>query len=172
MFVAAAIWAIASRVYIIGAVARALGRLPFLGPRLRTDPVRVRHLEDAVIRALTHRPAALAQVLLLEGIAQTILVFEMYWTIRSMGVDVNLGTALFVEVLTKAANVVQFIGVTEGAYAVVFNWLGMTAAVGFTLSVVKLLRSLTAAGLGLAALAPGACRRECCAGSKPAMPAA
>jgi len=160
VYVGVAIWAVASRVSIIGAVARALGGLPFVGHRLRTDPVRVRRMEDAIVHALTHRPVALAQVLLLECVAQSILVFEMYWTIRSMGVDINLGTALFVEVLTKAANVVQFIGVTEGAYAVVFNWLGMTAAVGFTLSLVKLLRSLIAAGLGLAILVPGGCRRE------------
>jgi hypothetical protein len=104
------------------------------------------------MHALIDRPATLVQVLLLEILAQSILVFEIYWTIQSMGVAVSASTALLVEALTKAANVVQFFGVTEAGYAVVFNWLGLTAAVGFTLSVVKLLRSLTASALGLGLL--------------------
>ena len=153
VYVSAAVVALAARIYLIGAVLRGIGALPLVGRRLKTDPVRVRAVEDAIIHALTDRPLALIQILFLELIAQSILVFEIYWTVGSMGYGMTFGKALFVEVSTKAANVIQFVGITEAAYAVVFNWLGMTAAVGFALSLVKLLRSLTAAAAGLTILA-------------------
>jgi len=152
VYVCAAVGAVAARVHVIGAILRGVSTLPFIGRHLATDPLRVRSIEDAIIQALTRRPSALAQVMALEFVAQVILVFEIYWTIRSMGIAVDASHALFVEVVTKAANVIQVIGVTEAGYAVVFNWLGMTATVGFTLSLVKMLRSLTAAGIGLTVL--------------------
>ena len=152
VYVSVSAWALAARVYVIGTILRGIGALPVVGRWLRTDRARVRAVEDAIIHALTDRPAALAQVLLLECAAQSILVTEIYWTIRSMGIVLGFGTALKIEVLTKAANVIQFVGVTEAGYSILFTWLGMSAAVGFTLSVVKLLRSLTAAAVGLAIL--------------------
>jgi hypothetical protein len=152
-YVVVAVVALAWRVHVIGAILRLARTLPLVGRRLRTDPIQVRQIEDAIMHALIDRPVSLVQVLLLEILAQSILVFEIYWTIQSMGVAVSGSTALLVEALTKAANVIQFFGVTEAGYAVVLNWLGLTAAVGFTLSLVKLLRSLTASALGLGLLA-------------------
>lgn len=151
-YVAAAVVALGTRLHLIGAVLGLASGLPVVGRRLQTNPVEIRQMEDAIIHTLRDRPSTLIQVLLLEVVAQSILVFEIYWTIRSMGVAVTASTALLVEALTKAANLVQFVGVTEAGYAVVFNWLGMTAAVGFTLSLVKLLRSLTVSGLGIGLL--------------------
>jgi len=152
VYVGVAAWALASRVYVIGTILRGLGALPVIGRWLKTDRARVRAVEDAIIHVLTDRPAALAQVVLLEFVAQSILVTEIYWTVGSMGIALGFETALKIEVLTKAANVIQFVGVTEAGYSVLFSWLGMSAAVGFTLSLVKLLRSLTAAAVGLAIL--------------------
>jgi hypothetical protein len=57
--------------------------------------------------------------------------------------------------MTRAVTAVQFVGATEVGFAVVFTWLGMPAAVGFTLSLVKTLRSLTAAGIGIGLLPGG-----------------
>ena len=68
----------------------------------------------------------------------------------------------FVEVLTKAANFVQFVGVNEAGYSVLSRWLGMTAVVGFTLSLLKQLRSLATAALGLAILKGAAASRHAC----------
>jgi hypothetical protein len=152
-YVAVAALALASRFYLIGTVLRLVNALPGIGRPLRTDPVRVKQMEDVIMHALTHRPAILVQILLLELLAQTILVVEIYWTIRSMGQPISARTALLVEALTKAANVIQFVGATEAGYALVFNWLGLSAAVGFALSLVKLLRSLSVAAIGLGLLA-------------------
>src|SRR5262249_2346115 len=142
IYLSVTVGALASRAYLIGTILRGVGALPMVGRRLRIDPAHVRAFEDAIHHALTNRPSARLPVLVLDCVAQTILVIEIYWTIRSTGTPIAAGTALSVEVITKAANVIQFVGVTEAAYAVIFNWLGMTAAVGFTLALVKLLRSL------------------------------
>jgi hypothetical protein len=147
-----AIGAIASRAYVVGGLLRRVAGLPLAGRWLTTNPVRVRSMEDAILHALTRRPAVLTEILLLECAAQAVLVAEIFWTIRSMGITMTAGDALLVEVLVKAANLIQFVGVTEAGYAAVFNWLGLTAAVGFTLSVVKLMRSLLTAGAALAVL--------------------
>jgi hypothetical protein len=144
--------ALARRTYVIGAVARTLGGLPLVGRRLRADPLRMRLMEDAIFDVLRDRPRTLAQILLLELLAQGVLVFQIYWAVSSMGVTISTGGALLSEVLTKVANLVQFLGVAEGGYAVVFSWLGMGAAVGVTLSLVKRVCSLVTAVVGLAVL--------------------
>ena len=54
--------------------------------------------------------------------------------------------------MTRVLTIVEFVGATEVAFAVLFTWLGMPAAIGFTLSLVKTLRSLTAAGIGIGLL--------------------
>ena len=43
-------------------------------------------------------------------------------------------------------------GASEGGFALVFSWLGLTAAAGFTLSLVKRVRSVTVAAVGLGLL--------------------
>jgi hypothetical protein len=152
LYICVVVGVLAARAQLIGAALRGLGRLPILLRRMQIDPERVRATQDAVVHSFVGRPRVLATVMWLECVAQAILVTEIYWTIRSMGVSASPTAALLVEVLTKAANVVQFVGVREAGYAVALDWLGLTAAAGFTLSLVKLLRSLITAGLGLAIL--------------------
>jgi hypothetical protein len=144
--------AVASRVRILGACARLAGLVPVVGRRLRVDPVKVREVEDAISFTLRGRPGALAGIVLLEIAAQALLVCEAYWALRSMGLPVSLRSALLIEVMTRAVNLVQFVGTSEAGFAVVFTWLGMPAAVGFTLSLVQALRSLAAAGIGVSLL--------------------
>jgi hypothetical protein len=151
-YVVLVVAAIVSGARLIEALVGRLAAMPIVGRRIAANPERVRQVEDAIRHAFLERRALLAQVLPLEVLAQTILVFEIYWTLRSMSVAVSGGTALILEALTKAANVIQFVGVTEAGYAVLFGWLGMSAAAGLTLSLVKLLRSLTASAIGLSVL--------------------
>ena len=152
-YISIVVAAIVTRTRVVGAIAGAAAALPRLGRRLSVNAIKIRQAEDATVRALTAHPAALGHVLLLELLAQSILVFEIYWTVRSMGLTMSGGTALQLEALTKAANVIQLIGVTEAGYALVLDWFGMTAAVGFALSLAKTLRSLVAAAVGLGVLA-------------------
>ena len=142
---------VVSRVRILGVGARAAARLPVVGHRLRMDPATVRDMEQAIGSALRERPATLARIVLLEISAQAILVSEVYWATRSMGVAASFQSALMMEVLPRAFTIVEFVGATEMGFAMVFTWLGLPAAIGFTLSVVKTLRSLTAGGIALGA---------------------
>jgi hypothetical protein len=152
-YVVVVVIALATRTYLIGGIVARVGRLPRIGHRLRVDPAQVRKMEDSIMRVLRDNPATTVQVVLLEIVAQIILVVELYWSIRSMGVPITLDGAATVEALTKLANVIQFVGATEGGYVVVFTWLGMAGAVGFTLSLVKRVRGLAVAALGLGTLA-------------------
>jgi len=141
-----------SRVRILGVCARAAARLPLVGRWLRADATKVRTIEDAISSVLTEGLAAVAVLVLLEIAAQAILVGEVYWAIRSMGVAVSYESALFIEVMTRVLTIVEFVGATEMGFAIVFTWLGLPAPIGFTLSLVKTLRSLTAAGVGIGLL--------------------
>jgi hypothetical protein len=152
VYVVVAAIALAGRVYLIGMMIRGLGSLPMIGSRLRVDPAQVRRMEDAILHVLRDRPAILLQILVLEAAAQAILIAESYWALTSMNLPVTVGGALLIEALTKMANIIQFVGVTEGGYALVFDWLGMTATVGFTLSLVKRVRSMAVAAVGLGLL--------------------
>jgi hypothetical protein len=153
VYVCAILAVVVSRVRILGACVRATSRLPLVGRWLRADPAKVRDVERAISSALTDRPAALARVVMLELSAQAILVFEVYWTIRSMGIAVSGQSALLIEIMTRSLTIVEFVGATEMGFAVLFTWLGLPAAIGFTLSLVKTLRSVTAAGIAIALLA-------------------
>jgi hypothetical protein len=149
-YVVTTVAAIARGSYVIGAIARGAGRLPLVGRRLKTDPAAVRRMEDAILEVFRRRPAVLAQVLALELVGQALLVFENYVALRSMGQPTTAVSALLVETLTKLANGVQVVGAAEGVYALVFGWLGMAAAVGFTLSLIKRVRALTLAAIAIA----------------------
>lgn len=151
-FVTVAAVAVIRRVYVIGGVVRVLGALPIVGGRLRADPRHVRRMEDAILFVLRERPGTLLQILALECLAQTVLVAEIGWTLRSMGYEIAWSRAWFVEAVTKVVNLIQFVGAAEGGFVLVFNWLEMTAAAGFTLSLVKRARSLVASLAALAVL--------------------
>ncbi|HWW84479.1 MAG TPA: lysylphosphatidylglycerol synthase domain-containing protein [Vicinamibacterales bacterium] len=152
VYVTAMVMALATRAHVIGAIVRIAGLVPVIGRRLKRDSDRVRRMEEAALLVSQHQPSAIFQVVLLELGAQAMLVIENYWAIGAMGQPISMATALLVECLTKAANGIQLFGATEAGYAVVFNWLGMMAAVGFTLSLVKRLRSLVVTGLAFGLL--------------------
>jgi hypothetical protein len=141
-----------SRMRVVEAFVRLASMLPIVGRRFRLDDESVRALRDAIESAPAAQPARLVRILLLEMTAQVLLVCEVYWTIRSLGVAVSGSSALFIEIMTRGLTTVEFVGATEMGFALVFTWLGMPAAIGFTLSLVKTLRSVIAAGIGISVL--------------------
>lgn len=155
VYMTAVVSIVLSRVRILGMYARLAARLPLVGRRLRMDPLQMREMQRAITAALTDRKGVLARILLLELSAQALLVSEVYWTMRSMGMALSGPTALFIEVMTRPLTVIELVGATETGFAVVFTWLGMPAAIGFTLSLIKTLRSLAAAGIGIGLLPHG-----------------
>jgi hypothetical protein len=97
----------------------------------------------------------------LEFTAQFLLLVETYWALKSMGLMTSFMKASLIETLTKIANV-AIAGVAEGAYAFIFRAFALPAAAGFALSLVKRLRSMAIAviGLGVIALIPDHGRRR------------
>jgi uncharacterized protein (TIRG00374 family) len=143
------------RTHLVSAIATAMIGLTGLQHRAAGTLAGIRRMEDALLSVLRDRPEVLARIAALEVAAQFLLLFETYWALVSMGVMASFLTATLAEILTKLANV-AFAGVAEGAYALLFHALGLPAAAGFTLSLVKRMRSLAYAliGLGILAVVP------------------
>jgi len=81
-------------------------------------------------------------------------VFEAYWICRFLLIPVPIVIALAIEVLSITVDGILFmvpakIGVQEGGKVVVFAALGLPMTVGFTFGVVRHVRELTWAGLGV-----------------------
>jgi len=147
-FVAMTVVGVVGRIYLIGGIAKGLSKLPGLQRRIGGNLDAVRRTEDALLLVLRDRPANAARLMALEGVAHTLLILESYWVMIAMGLKTSFLTAFLAEVMTKLANVAS-VGATEGAYAVLFFGLGLPAAAGFTLSLVKRARSLAIALIGV-----------------------
>jgi hypothetical protein len=140
------------RAYAAGAIAARITSLAGIRSRIESKLAGLRRTEDALLGILRDRPQTVAKLIGLELLAQFLLLAETYWALLSMGLIVSFVTASLAEVFTKLANV-AFAGVAEGAYAFLFHALALPAAAGFTLSLIKRLRSLAVALIGVATLA-------------------
>ena len=154
-FLLIAIVVLYRRTYLVGKIAKSI--VSFLGMQNRAAGklAGVRRMEDSLLLILRDRPGTLARISALAFVAQFLLLVETYWALVSMGVMVSFLTASITEILSKLANV-AFAGAAEGAYALLFHALGLPAAAGFALSLVKRMRSLAYAliGLGILAVVP------------------
>lgn len=143
------------RTRVAGAFAGKVVSLAGLKARASGSLDGIRRAEDAMLLILRDRPATLVRIAAYEFIAQFLLLMETYWALISMGVAASPLMASIAEIMTKLANV-AFAGAAEGAYVLLFHALGLPAAAGFALSVVKRMRSLAFAliGIGILALLP------------------
>ena len=156
-FLAASAVAILFRIYLLGAIVAAAGRLPLVGRRLRIDPGDMRRMEDRLLLILRDRPARFLRTALLDASAQALLIIEAWWILRALKVDAGLFTAALLEAATKFISLAFFfvpgqIGAAEGTYVVAFDALGLAPAAGFAFAFVRRLRTLAGAGAGLLAL--------------------
>jgi lysylphosphatidylglycerol synthase-like protein len=81
-------------------------------------------------------------------------VFEAYWISHFLGLPVSIGTAVTIEVFSVSIDSILFmvpakIGTQEGGKTAIFAGLGLPAASGFAFGVVRHIRELSWAGLGL-----------------------
>src|SRR5262245_4400328 len=149
------------RTYVASDIATAFLGLVGLQRRTLGKLAGLRRVEDVLLSLIRDSPETMARITALEFVAQFLLIVETYWALVSMGLTTSLLTASMAEILTKLANV-AFAGVAEGAYALLFHALGLPAAAGFALSLVKRMRSLSFAliGLGILALVPDRLQRS------------
>jgi hypothetical protein len=156
-FLIAAIAAVVSRRYLIGAILEWLGRAGILWGRLKPDVAAINKMENLLLGILHDRPGRAAAIMLAEIAGQVALVLELTWILWALEFKTPVMSALVIEAATKFITVIFFfvplqLGASEGTYAVIFDALGLSAAAGFSISFFRRFRSLLIASVGLAAL--------------------
>jgi glycosyltransferase 2 family protein len=91
--------------------------------------------------------------------------FEAYWICRFLGIPVSVFTALAIEVLSVTVDGILFmvpakIGTQEGGKVAVFAALGLPAGLGLAFGLVRHVRELSWAGIGMLLYALSARRRR------------
>jgi len=120
---------------------------------LTIDPV-----ERVLVAFLHAHPTRLAQVIVLEVTAQLLLVLEIWIVIVAIGLPWRWSDPFVVEGGVKFIDVAfSFVpgqvGVSEGVFAMLFGAIGLPAAAGLTLALVRRIRALLVAAAGLGAFA-------------------
>jgi Lysylphosphatidylglycerol synthase TM region len=150
--------AIGLRFYLIGTIINGLARIGLLRGRLRPNMTWINRMEDLLLAILHDRPVRLMSVFTIEVAAQALLILELFCLMQALDVAAPRMAPLLIEGSTKVTGVAFLfiplqLGVSEGAYALVFDVLGLPAAAGFALAFVRRFRSLAVASIGLAMLA-------------------
>ena len=153
-FLLLAVIAFVRRSYLFHSVLERLSRQPRLSSRVTPHLERVRQMEEVLFRVVYDRPARFLTVVALETAAHLLLILEVYWVLAVLGDPPPLLYPLLIETASKFISLLFLfvpmqLGVAEGAYALVLALLGLPAAVGVTLSLVRRLRSLLVAAVGL-----------------------
>jgi len=136
----------------LGGVTRRLALVRFL-PRTWADPGRQM---DVALRRLGGARVVAVMVCFLAGWA--IGALEIYVILAWVGAPVDWQTALALEIGSVLIDGILFfvpakVGTQEGGKVLLFAMLGLDPARGLTVGVVRRIRELTYAGLGLAVLA-------------------
>jgi hypothetical protein len=150
--------AITRRFYLIGAVIAGMAQIGLLRGRWRPDMGAIHRMEDALLAFLHDRPRRLAATVALEAAAQAFLVLELFAFLHALNVAAPLSDAFMIEGSIKFiglafAFVPMQVGVAEGAYAAIFDAIGLPPAAGFTLAFARRIRTIVVAGVGLPTLA-------------------
>lgn len=164
-FLVASAIAIARRFYLIGTVVAGLARAGILRGRMRPDMVWINRLEDLLLIVLRDSPRRFGVLVLLELAAEGLLVLELFWLMRVLEVETSLLLAFVIEAAVKVVGVAALfvplqLGVAEGAYALVFDIIGLPAPAGFAIAFLLRVRTVAIASLGLATLAALTRRRQ------------
>ena len=155
--------ALATTVAASAALAALTAALPFLVPRLaRLACRRPATRLGRAVGALAESPAGLGSAFgrsvawhLFERLLTVLEVLAIAW---ALGVPLGLGDALFVTAIATGAAMAGFflpaqLGAAEGGLALAFAALGLPAAAGLSVALVRRGRQIACAALGLAALA-------------------
>jgi hypothetical protein len=146
-----------------GLIAPAVGAvLQRVAPRhAETAVARVREAERPLVSVLHDNPRRLAAILAVELAGHALLVLEIGVVLIALGYHPGALTPIIIEGAIKSIAGVFFfvpgqIGVSEGIYAVLMPVVGLPAAAGVTISLVRRARALAVGGAGflLAARAP------------------
>ncbi|HWF87111.1 MAG TPA: lysylphosphatidylglycerol synthase domain-containing protein [Vicinamibacterales bacterium] len=156
-FVAAFAFAVMTGIGLIVPVLRA-SRLVIGTARSERAAHEFGRVEDVIIRFLHGHRGRLAEVLAIEAAAHMLLVTEIWIVLTTLGYSLPWTDPFIVEggrkITTAAFAFVpgQF-GASEGMYALLAGAIGLPAAAGLTLALVRRIRGLLVASAGVVVLA-------------------
>ncbi len=142
---------------------------PVIGPLVRrlapqhadAANARINEAERLLVSVLHDNPRRLGAILTVEFAGHALLALEVAVILTALGFHPGLGTPFVIEGAIKSIAGLFFfipgqIGVSEGIYAVMLQVLGLPAAAGVTISLVRRARALAVGGVGflVAARAP------------------
>jgi len=132
---------------------RAVSRL--VAPR-HTDALvsRVEPSEAVLVSVLHDDPRRLAAVLGVEFAGHALLAFEIAVALGALGLPAGLFSAFVIEGAVKCIGALFFfvpgqVGVAEGVYALLLPVMGLPAAAGVTIALIRRVRALAVGAAGL-----------------------
>jgi hypothetical protein len=151
-FIVAAVSGRGLLVPIVRASGAAIGRRRADAAAARLDPV-----ERVLVAFIHHEPIRLSAVLVIEAIGHLLLALEILVVVRALGLRIALIDPIVVEGAIKFISVAFFfvpgqVGAQEGVYTLLFQAIGLSGAVGLTMALVRRVRALIVAAVGVAIL--------------------
>lgn len=144
---------------MVAPIAAAITRL--VAPR-HTDAVdaRVRRAEIVLVSVLHDDRRRLGALLVVELAGHALLVLEIAVVLHALGFGADAVSAFIVEGGVKCIGALFFfvpgqIGISEGVYALLLPLIGLPAAAGVTIALVRRLRALAVGGVGFLLFARG-----------------
>jgi uncharacterized membrane protein YbhN (UPF0104 family) len=118
----------------------------------------LRDVEDRLIDLYGRRGKRVAASAILHAGGWAVGGLEIYIVVRLAGLPIDLGTSLVLEALSTAVRFATFmipgsLGALEGGNVAAFALFGLPGAAGLSFSLVRRLREVTWAVIGLGALA-------------------
>jgi uncharacterized membrane protein YbhN (UPF0104 family) len=156
LFLATAAVAIHRRVYLIGAAVSRLAGLPIVR-RWPYEPAWTRRMEDHLLEVLREEPRRFLMVIALEVAAHVFVVVELWLVLVRFALPAPLFHAWLIDGATKPMGGIFFfvpgqVGTNEAVLAAVFAALGLPAAAGVVVALVRRFRSALVAAAGIAGL--------------------
>jgi hypothetical protein len=113
----------------------------------------VRRVEARLVAILHDSPRRLASVLAVELAGHALLALEIFVILETLGLRAGVGAPFIIEGAIKSIAGLFFfvpgqLGVAEGFYAILLPVLGLPAAAGVTISLVRRARALAVGALG------------------------
>jgi putative ABC transport system permease protein len=138
----AAAMATRRRVTLLTKIIDGLARLGFRPRFLRTRRHHIYRVELTVYGFYKRRTAAFFSMIGLDLASHVASVFEVYVTLKMLGLTANVSAAYIIESLTKVINfafafVPGTIGVYETGNGIILRTLGFTTAIGVALAIVR-----------------------------------
>ncbi|HWP42567.1 MAG TPA: lysylphosphatidylglycerol synthase transmembrane domain-containing protein [Blastocatellia bacterium] len=152
--------AVRRRWYVLARLLETVGRRTASGKRGRLDGAisKTRALEENIYSFYENRRSAFYLILSLNMTAHLINMIEVYVILALMQLPASVFAGYVIEAVTKVINMAFFFvptraGVYESGNAIVLDAMGMTAAAGVALAIIRKLRAFVWVGYGIAVIA-------------------